>query len=118
MAITHVVVNANTVSFHVDHTGVPVEIRMSYFPWWTATGAQGPWQLDPDELVVVPTSHDVMLTASPKRVDRVSLVISGLAVLATIGLAVWDRRNRRANQSLATRDVASEGEPAKLQTTR
>jgi hypothetical protein len=96
VTVSHVVVGPNTVSFHVDRTGIPVEVRMSYFPWWQATGAQGPWKLDPDELVVIPTSHEVMLTAGPQVVDRLALWISVLAVLATIGLALWDKRTRRA----------------------
>jgi len=97
--VSRVVVGADSVSFHVNRVGIPVEVRMTYFPWWKATGAQGPWQLDPDDLVVVPTSHDVVLTASPQFVDHSSLVISAVAVLATIGLAVWDRRKRRADLS-------------------
>jgi hypothetical protein len=32
-------------------------------------------------------------------------VISGLAVLATVGLAVWDRRNRRAGLVQAASDT-------------
>jgi hypothetical protein len=105
VTVSHVVVGPNTVSFHVDRTGIPVEVRMSYFPWWHATGAQGPWKLDPDDLVVIPTTHDVVVTAGPRLVDRLSLVISGLAVLATIGLAVWDRRNRRAGLVRAPSDA-------------
>jgi hypothetical protein len=96
VGVSHVVVGPNTVSFHVDRTGIPVEVRMSYFPWWQATGAQGPWKLDPDNLVVIPTSHEVVLTASPQLVDRLGQWISVLAILATIGLAIWDRRVRRA----------------------
>jgi hypothetical protein len=103
--VTHVVAGSDSVSFHVDRTGIPVEVRMSYFPWWHATGAQGPWKLDPDDLVVIPTTHDVVVTAGPRLVDRISLVISGLAVLATIGLAVWDRRNRRAGLVRAPSDA-------------
>ena len=75
VTVSHVVVGPNTVSFHVDRTGIPVEVRMSYFPWWQATGVQGPWKLDPDNLVVIPTSHDVVLAGgssacrSPRPVD-------------------------------------------------
>jgi hypothetical protein len=104
VAVTHVVVGPNTVSFHVDRIGIPVEVRMTYFPWWTVAGAQGPWQLDPDNLVVIPTSHDVVLTASPRLVDHLSVVISVLAIFATIGLAVWDRRQRRVDPVAADPD--------------
>jgi hypothetical protein len=107
VTVSHVVVGSNTVSFHVDRTGIPVEVRMSYFPWWQAAGAQGPWKLDPDDLVVIPTSNNVVLTAAPQLVDRLSLWISVLAVLGTIGLALWDRRTRRA--SMAQVDAADDG---------
>ena len=110
VTVSHVVVGPNTVSFHVDRTGIPVEVRMSYFPWWQATGAQGPWKLDPDNLVVIPTSHEVMLTAAPQLVDRVSLWISVLAVLGTIGLAMWDRRMRRADLALVDADAGTADE--------
>ena len=93
--MSDVVVGRNSVSFHVSRTGVPVEVRMTYFPWWEAKNADGPWRLAPDDLVVVPTGHDVVLTAQPRLIDHSSLVVSGLAVLATIGLALWDRRRRR-----------------------
>jgi hypothetical protein len=94
VTVTRVRMGQNTVSFHVDRTGVPVEVRVTYFPWWTSAGAEGPWRLSPDDLVVVPTSHDVTLTAAPRTVDRLATVVSLVAVLATVGLAIWDRRRR------------------------
>ena len=95
IAVSDVSTGTSTVSFHVDRTGVPVEVRVTYFPWWHATGADGPWRLAPDDLVVVPTSNDVVLTASPGGVEHGSAIISVLALVATGGLAVWDRRRRR-----------------------
>ena len=51
-----------SISFHVDRVGTPVEVRVSYFPNWQASGADGPWRVAPNLMVVVPTSHDVTLT--------------------------------------------------------
>ena len=51
----------SSVSFHVDRVGTPVEVKVSYFPNWQANGAQGPWRVAPNLMVVVPTSHDVTL---------------------------------------------------------
>ena len=51
----------SSVSFHVDRVGTPVEVKVSYFPNWQATGADGPWRVAPNLMVVVPTSHDVTL---------------------------------------------------------
>jgi hypothetical protein len=95
VTVDHVVIGRNTVAFHVSRIGVPVEVRASYFPWWSAQGAEGVWRLAPDNLVVVPTSHEVVLTASPKLVDRLAQLVSIAALIATAGLALWDRTRRQ-----------------------
>ena len=51
----------SSLSFHVDRVGTPVEVKVSYFPNWQASGAEGPWRVAPNLMVVVPTSHDVTL---------------------------------------------------------
>ncbi len=112
VAVSHVVLGRNSVSFHVSRTGVPVEVRLTYFPWWEAKNADGPWRLAPDDLVVVPTGHDVVLTAQPRLIDRTSLVVSVLAVLATIALARWDRRRRRQGVSRAGVRVGASSPPS------
>src|SRR5665213_91955 len=60
--ITGIAVGRDSVSFHVDKTGVPVVVRTSYFPAWHATGATGPFRAEPNLMVVVPTAHDVVLS--------------------------------------------------------
>ena len=45
------------VSFHVDQVGVPVLVKVSYFPNWEADGAEGPYRIAPNLMVVVPTSQ-------------------------------------------------------------
>jgi hypothetical protein len=89
----------SSVSFHVDRVGTPVEVKISYFPNWKATGADGPWRVAPNLMVVVPTSHDVTLTYASTGVDRIGELISLVAVVAAIGLAVAGRRSRRARRS-------------------
>jgi hypothetical protein len=78
------------VSFHVNRTGVPVLVRVSFFPSWHATGALGPWRAEPNLMVVVPTAHDVTLTYGSSGPDRLGLVLTvvGLIVLAAL---VWRR---------------------------
>lgn len=89
--------STNRISFHVDRTGEAVVVRASSFPWWSAIGAIGPWRLAPDNLVVVPTSHEVTLTATPKAPDNVGEVIGVLGLLGLVGLGFvdWARRRRR-----------------------
>ncbi len=43
----------------------PVLVKVSYFPNWHASGADGPWRVTPNLMVVVPTSHDVTLILRP-----------------------------------------------------
>ena len=62
VAISALRVTESTVRFHVSRIGVPVLVKVSYFPRWHATGATGPYQVSPNLMVVVPTSHVVELS--------------------------------------------------------
>ena len=73
------------ISFHVDRIGVPVVVRVSYFPAWQATGAQGPWRAEPNLMVVVPTSHDVTLrygTTGPARAGGIVTLVGAVGLVA------------------------------------
>ncbi len=94
-AVTAVVQTDSSVSFHVSRVGTPVEVRVSYFPNWVATGANGPWRVAPNLMVVVPTSHDVSLTYGSSASDNAGALISLAALVAAVGLAVAGRRARR-----------------------
>lgn len=96
--VSAVTLTQNSVAFHVDRIGVPVEVKETYFPWWHAVGAEGPWRIAPDFLVVVPTSHSVVLTASPGAAEHVGTAVSLIAVGGTIVLALWDRRRRTSGE--------------------
>ena len=52
----------DSISFHVDKVGVPVVVKESYFPNWQVHGADGPYRLAPNLMVVIPRQHDVSLT--------------------------------------------------------
>jgi hypothetical protein len=87
------------VTFHVDRVGTPVEVRVSYFPNWHATGAEGPWRVAPNLMVVVPTSHDVALSYGRTPADDVGQLVSALSLAAVVALVVVDRRTRRARRA-------------------
>ena len=91
-AVTVSAVRSQTdqVSFHVDRTGVPVLVRVSYFPSWHATGAMGPWRAEPNLMVVVPTAHDVTLTYGSSGPDTLGLALTLIGVLVLAAL-VWRR---------------------------
>ena len=77
---------SDTIRFHVSRTGVPVVVRISYFPAWHASGAEGPWRAEPNLMVVVPTSHDVTLHYGTTAAGWLGLALSlgGVAILVVL----------------------------------
>ena len=97
--ITRATVGISTISFHVDKVGVPVLVRVSYYPRWHATGASGPYRVSPNLMVVVPTSHTVELTyaSSPWLTAGVAVTAAAVVttVVAAVGATIGERRRRR-----------------------
>ncbi len=96
--VTAVKQTDSSVSFHVSRLGTPVLVKVSYFPNWHATGAQGPWRVTPNLMVVVPTSHDVSLTYGTTSSDNIGLLatVLGLVALGALALVPWWRRRSQA----------------------
>jgi hypothetical protein len=92
--VTDVSTTNNTVSFHVSKVGTPVLVKVSYFPNWHASGADGPWRVTPNLMVVVPTSHDVTLSYGRSGADYLGdfLTAVGVLALAALILVPWLRR--------------------------
>ncbi len=92
----HVDQNSGAVRFHVSRTGTPVLVKVSYFPNWHAQGANGPWRVTPNLMVVVPTAHEVVLTygASGANVLGGICTLAGLVCLAVPAVLAWRRRRR------------------------
>ena len=86
-AVVNVVVNDHRISFDVDRPGVPILVKASYFPSWQASGAEGPWRVTPNHMVVVPTRRHVQLRYGTTLVDRLGWVLTGLGILGLLGLA-------------------------------
>jgi hypothetical protein len=96
--VTDVSSTDTTVSFHVTKVGTPVLVKVSYFPNWHASGADGPWRVTPNLMVVVPTSHDVTLTYGGSGADSLGDILTVLGVLALAALVLvpwWRVRARR-----------------------
>jgi hypothetical protein len=74
----------DSISFDVDRPGSPVLVKASYFPNWKAKGAEGPWRVAPNLMVVVPTSSRVSLHYGWTPVD----VLGWVLTLAGAALAV------------------------------
>lgn len=80
------------VRFHVDRTGVPVLVKVSYFPNWQVSGADGPWRVTPNFMVVIPTDHDVALHYGRTPIDRLGVAFTMLGVVGLVALARWRAR--------------------------
>ncbi len=63
-------------------------VKVSYFPNWHASGAEGPWRVTPNLMVVVPTSHDVTLTYGGSAADDVGLLATLIGIGALVALFV------------------------------
>ena len=55
--VSNVEVDRDGVRFDVCEIGVPVLVKISYFPNWQASGAEGPYRVTPNLMVVIPTEH-------------------------------------------------------------
>jgi hypothetical protein len=102
-SVSRVTQTDRSISFHVDRVGTPVEVKVSYFPNWRATGAEGPWRAAPNMMVVVPTSHDVTLDYARSTSDWVGQVITAASLVAAVALALVGRRAKRARSARAGR---------------
>ena len=89
--VTDVEVGTDSVAFTVDRVGAPVLVKMSYFPNWDADGADGPWRVGPNLMVVVPTDERVELRYGSTAVDLAGQLLSLLGVAGVVALALMDR---------------------------
>jgi hypothetical protein len=81
----------DTISFDVDRVGTPVLVKVSYFPNWQVDGADGPYRVAPNLMVVVPTSNHVRLHYGTTAYDK----LGWLLTLVGIALAVLLARRPR-----------------------
>ena len=86
--VSNISTELDSMSFDVDRTGVPVLVRTSYFPNWQASGADGPWRVSPNLMVVVPTAEHVELTFGRTGIDYLGML---LTVFGIVGLIVLFR---------------------------
>jgi hypothetical protein len=104
----------SSISFHVSRVGTPVLVKVSYFPNWHASGADGPFRVTPNLMVVVPTSHDVTLSYGASSANYLGLFASLVGLVALIWLFVvpsW-RGWRRRVASRSAGELSPEDLPA------
>jgi MFS family permease len=99
VTVSDVTQTTQSIRFHVSRVGVPVLVKISYYPRWHASGAAGPYRVSPNLMVVVPTSTTVSLTYGASASVTLGNVITDVAAatgLVVVALSL--RRRRRTRQ--------------------
>lgn len=92
-AVTDTVLEDHRISFRTTAVGVPHLVKVSWFPNWTATGAEGPYRAAPSLMIVVPTQSEVVLEFKDRLLaETAGKVITGGTL---IGLGIWVIWRRR-----------------------
>ncbi|MBV8161639.1 MAG: hypothetical protein JO265_12015, partial [Acidimicrobiia bacterium] len=86
-AVSHIRTADDRISFDVDQPGSPVLVKASYFPNWEVSGANGPWRVAPNLMVVMPTTRHVSLHYGYTTADRLGYALSLLGIVAAVALA-------------------------------
>ncbi len=86
ITVSNIKTGDDSISFDVSQIGQPVLVKTSYFPNWQASGAQGPWRVTPNLMVVVPTSTHVRLHYGNTPVDYAGYLLSLFGLLGVVAL--------------------------------
>ena len=103
VTVSGVETDTDVIRFSVDQIGTPVLVRSSFFPNWKADGAEGPFRVAPNFMVVVPTDTDVELRFARSATDwtAIALTLAGAVLLVAVG------RNRLPSFLDGERRIAS-----------
>ena len=89
VTVSDVDMGTDSVRFRVDQIGVPVLVRVSFFPGWNVSGAEGPYRIAPNMMVVIPTDTEVEMSYGGRGID---LAAAGLSLVGIAVLVVFRRR--------------------------
>jgi uncharacterized membrane protein len=82
--VSNAVIDEESISFDVDRVGEPVLVKMSYFPNWRASGAEGPYRVAPNFMVVIPTDTHVELSYGRTGVEWLSYALTALGLVGLV----------------------------------
>jgi hypothetical protein len=112
-AVSGLEVGVDRIAFDVDRPGTPILVKASYFPNWRVSGAEGPYRVAPNLMVVVPTGEHVELTYGREPIEWVGYALTLLGIGLAVLLARLPAVRRRAPQGSPPADpVASWDGPA------
>ncbi len=75
-------------------------VKTSFFPNWDAHGADGPYRVSPNFMVVVPTGTEVTLTYGRTAVEWLGWLMTAIG----IGAVIWLARRDGAGEQLPSTD--------------
>jgi hypothetical protein len=78
--VSDVVIEDHRISFRTTAVGVPHLVKVSYFPNWSATGAEGPYHATPSFMMVIPTDEEVVLEFVNTWAENFGWLLSGLGL--------------------------------------
>ncbi len=81
VTVSNVRMGNESVDFDVDQIGVPVVVKVSYFPNWTIVGADGPYRIAPNLMVVIPNSNHVSMSFERSTTDYVAYLLTLIGVI-------------------------------------
>ncbi|MDH3250640.1 MAG: hypothetical protein OEQ47_16855, partial [Acidimicrobiia bacterium] len=82
-SVSNIEIGDDWLTFETEAIGVPHLVKISYFPNWTANGAEGPYRAAPSLMVVVPTDERVELRFGRSWIEFVGF---GATLAAIAGL--------------------------------
>lgn len=101
--VSDVIVDDHLISFHTEAVGVPHLVKVSYFPNWEATGAEGPYRAAPSLMVVIPTDENVVIEFNDTWAElsgKILTVAGIVALIVVIGVVAFrSRAGRRSSEA-------------------
>ena len=91
--VSDVKIDDHRISFTTTAVGVPHLVKVSYFPNWTATDAEGPFRAAPSLMVVIPTGENVVLEFVNTPAENVGNALTAGGILILVGVG-WRRRRQ------------------------
>lgn len=95
-----IVLEEQRIAFKTTAIGVPHLVKISYFPNWVASGAEGPYRASPSLMVVVPTQEDVVLEFEDTWAESGGrlLTLLGIGALLVVGGLIAFRQRKVASR--------------------
>jgi hypothetical protein len=93
--VSNVIVDDHQIEFDTTAIGVPHLVKVSYFPNWTADGADGPYRAAPSLMVVVPTEEHVVISFQDTWPETGGKWLTAITLLGLIAAGVRRRLGRR-----------------------